>query len=515
MIFIGMVANTRGEAEAPATFAVTLACITLLGLISWRPDWFFHASQPWLAWLETGGLGLLALAGSIGWLCESGKMRLLLAVAGFAWAGWLFHHTPRDEFGHVLSLQIRIAYLVPALVLLLFHVWVFIVLHRRPGDGGQRTGKATLASVLCLVQAMLGAIVFVRANYLESQSGVVRAVLCLDAQSGQVLWSTPVFVATAEKRHSLNSLATPTPACDGERVYAYFGSGLAALDKSGQLLWLKRDPEFAGFIRYGAGSSVVLAGDRIVIYRDSEFMGHGDGFLDDDIQDQKARRPSALSAIDKVTGAEVWSVTPPFSHDSYMTPLVWTQGGQLEVVIVTWKTLAGFAVSDGSLRWTHSHPMQQIVPSLAVNGQCLIVTGGHITPCPIVAVRAPSSAAPAQTLWFNRATGGNIVSPVCWDGLVFSMSHIGILTGRDAESGHIHWTKRLGSQYLALALVAGDGKLYALDQNGTLNVLAADKTGSELATHSLHESCSATPAIAAGVLIVRTSGHVYCIGSGE
>ncbi len=149
---------------------------------------------------------------------------------------------------------------------------------------------------------LLGVTVFVRSNYLQPHAGVVRAVLCLDAQSGQVLWSTPVFVDAVEKRHPLNTMATPTPACDGERVFAYFGSALAALDNSGQLLWLKRDPEFAGFIRYGAGSSVVLAGDWIIIYRDSEFMGHGHR-MEDDIQDQKDRRPSALIAFEKETGA--------------------------------------------------------------------------------------------------------------------------------------------------------------------------------------------------------------------
>ena len=60
-----------------------------------------------------------------------------------------------------------------------------------------------------------------------------------------------------------------------------------------------------------------------------------------------------------------------------------------------------------------------------------------------------------------------------------------------------------------------DGKVYALDQEGTLYVHAADPIGSVLATYSLRESCSATPAIAANVLFVRTSGHLYCIGSGK
>ena len=32
-----------------------------------------------------------------------------------------------------------------------------------------------------------------------------------------------------------------------------------------------------------------------------------------------------MTAHDKRTGAEAWSIAPPFSHDSYMTPLVWTR----------------------------------------------------------------------------------------------------------------------------------------------------------------------------------------------
>src|SRR5262249_34196104 len=193
-------------------------------------------------------------------------------------------------------------------------------------------------------------------------------------------------------------------ACDGERVYAYFGSGLAALDTDGRVLWVKRDADFAGFIRYGAGSSVALADDRIIIYRDSEFVGHGD-HLDDDIQSQKARRASALIAFDKRTGAEIWNITPPFSHDSYMTPLVWKRDDRVEVVVATWKTLAGFDLADGALRWTHAYPMQQIVPSPAVHGDCLFVTGGNILQGPIVAVRAPGKGTSAQTIWSNGKTG--------------------------------------------------------------------------------------------------------------
>jgi outer membrane protein assembly factor BamB len=504
LILAGLFGSGRVQSWLSFTsFVAAVTCSILLGLISWQPGWFFQANQPWLAWLVTGGLALYAFAGSIGLVSLAGKMGLLLIGSGFALAGALFFGTPSDEFNNPLSLQNRIVYLVPGMMLLVFQAAIFI---RQP-----TTDMCARSMVLGIPVIVLSGIVFVRANYLEPQSGVARAVLCIDAHSGKVLWDTPVYIAATEKRHSLNSLATPTPACDAERVYAYFGSGLAALDKNGRTLWLKRDGDFADFVRYGAGSSVALAGDRIIIYR------HGD-HLDDDIQSQTQRRPSALTAFDKTTGEIKWSKTPPFSHDSYMTPLVWTRDDRPEVVVATWKTLAGFAVSDGSLLWTHEYPMQQIVPSPAVSGDCLFVTGGNFMPCPMFAIRAPSQAAAepttSKTLWANRLAGGNIVSPVCWDGLLFSVSHIGVLSCQDAESGQIHWKNRLGSRCLA-SLVAGEGKLYALDQAGTLQVFATDTTGTVLATHEFLENCTATPAIATGVLFVRTNSHLYCIGNGE
>ena len=110
-----------------------------------------------------------------------------------------------------------------------------------------------------------------------------------DAQSGAVLWQTPVYVGAAEKRHAFNSHATPTPACDKDGIYVYFGSGLAGLDKSGHVRWLHRDPDFHRFSRYGTGSSLALAGDVLIVFKDSEFQGHGD-HLDDNQQEQQGRR---------------------------------------------------------------------------------------------------------------------------------------------------------------------------------------------------------------------------------
>jgi hypothetical protein len=44
-------------------------------------------------------------------------------------------------------------------------------------------------------------------------------------------------------------------------------------------------------------------------------------------------------------------------------------------------------------------------------------------------------------------------------------------------------------------------------------VVKAGRTFEELGRNDMGESCMATPAIASGTLFVRTSGHLYAIGT--
>src|SRR6266511_3013261 len=45
-----------------------------------------------------------------------------------------------------------------------------------------------------------------------------RVLLCLDRKTGGILWRQTVVTAPMERKHSLNSHASSTPATDGEQV---------------------------------------------------------------------------------------------------------------------------------------------------------------------------------------------------------------------------------------------------------------------------------------------------------
>jgi len=76
----------------------------------------------------------------------------------------------------------------------------------------------------------------------DDSSAHTWQMLCLDRDTGRILWTRTVFKGVPKiKRHLKGSQANCTPATDGKRVVACFGSeGLYCYDFDGRLLW-KRD----------------------------------------------------------------------------------------------------------------------------------------------------------------------------------------------------------------------------------------------------------------------------------
>jgi outer membrane protein assembly factor BamB len=141
--------------------------------------------------------------------------------------------------------------------------------------------------------------------------------ICLERRSGKTLWRQPVPTAKFEKVHEVNSLASSTAACDGERVYVYFGSfGLLCYDMEGKLLWQRAlEPIFTGF---GSGTSPVVAGELVL-------LNSGKGFAS-----------LTLLALDRKTGKTVWEKDRPrgvMSSGLWSTPVVRHTASGDEVIV--------------------------------------------------------------------------------------------------------------------------------------------------------------------------------------
>lgn len=157
------------------------------------------------------------------------------------------------------------------------------------------------------------------------------AVVCIARTSGRIRWQGDVPADRIEKGHASFNPASSTPASDGERVVAYFGSfGLICFDMEGKKLWERRMPLTKSF--GGNATSPAIIGDRVILYR-GNYVDH------------------YLLAVDKVTGKELWKVPQqePFSGEMACTACPIVAGDKL--LVHTARSMQAFDISSGKQLW--------------------------------------------------------------------------------------------------------------------------------------------------------------------
>ncbi len=93
------------------------------------------------------------------------------------------------------------------------------------------------------------------------------SVLALRRSDGAKLWETAVPSGRNGWVHGKNGHASSTPATDGTRIYALFGSrGLLALDMDGELVWRADIGPTDNY--HGPAGSPLLYKDKVILYQD-------------------------------------------------------------------------------------------------------------------------------------------------------------------------------------------------------------------------------------------------------
>jgi outer membrane protein assembly factor BamB len=90
------------------------------------------------------------------------------------------------------------------------------------------------------------------------------------------------------------------------------------------------------------------------------------------------------------------------------------------------------------------------------------------------------------------------------------LNDAGVLTCYDPATGQVVWKGWIRGTFSA-SLVAADDRIYAVDERGTVCVVAAADRFEILAENPMDERVLATPAIAGGELFLRTESCLYCI----
>jgi outer membrane protein assembly factor BamB len=80
----------------------------------------------------------------------------------------------------------------------------------------------------------------------------------------------------------------------------------------------------------------------------------------------------------------------------------------------------------------------------------------------------------------------------------------------DVRTGEIFWTERLREHHASLAVA--EGKVYLINDFGTMRVVKPGKSYELVAESELGEKVFASPAFSEGQIFVRGERHLICLG---
>lgn len=328
--------------------------------------------------------------------------------------------------------------------------------------------------------------------------------LKIDVASGKVLHDVEVFAnEKVPGKHDRNSHASPTPVIDGERVYVHFGTmGTACLSAAdGRKLWENRTLRIDHSV--GAGGSPTLWRDRLMLTCDG-------------VDDQYG------VALDKLTGKELWraprSATERLakvqadSRKCFGTPIVFAIDGQEQALTAAAERLYAHDPQTGKELWYVDYTGYSNASIPVSDGRMLILCTGfnHSEVWGIRLGGARGDATATHVAWKLKLPSLSQPSPLLVDGRAYIVNDSGILNCVEVATGKLLWKERIGVDFAASPVLAGE-RIYFFDCRGKATVVAAAPEFKVLATSQLADGCMASPAVVGWSLIVRTKKHLYRI----
>jgi outer membrane protein assembly factor BamB len=345
----------------------------------------------------------------------------------------------------------------------------------------------------------------------ESETNQWR-LIALDKSTGKIIWDKLGHEGVPKvARHTKGTHCNSTPATDGNRIVAIFGSeGLFCFDRSGTLLW-KKDlgPMDSGYFQvptaqWGFASSPIIHDGKVIVLCD-------------------VQKDSFLAAFDLTTGRELWR-TPRSDVPTWSTPTVVTAAGRTQIAVNGWHHTGGYDFATGREFWKLDGGGDIPVPTPIAAHDLIYFTSAHGRMRPMRAIRADatgdltpgdSGVAKPGIAWNHDRMGNYMQTPIVVRDLLFGCSDIGLLTCFEARTGKVRYSERLSrtSEGYTASPVSDGRHLYLTSELGNVSVIPATDTFTIVATNKLGETCLSTPAISEGTLFFRTRGKLVAVGA--
>ncbi len=396
-------------------------------------------------------------------------------------------------------------------------------------------------------------------------------VICLDRQTGKILWQREAPRAHTGRLQNVNGPASPSPVTDGTNVYVFFQDfGILSYDGNGKERWKLPLGPFNMF--YGFGASPILVDNKVILPVD---------------QDSPS---SYLIAVDKDSGKVRWKVERPIVISGYSTPIVYQpKSGPKQIVVPESFQLSAYSVEDGKRVWWVRGLACEMKSIASHDDEYLYINGwgfpqnqpgaqvktvawdeglarydkdkdgliakteaiGGTEPMDkmlkaafeafdmdrnekldqkdwevframmasengLLAIKMGGQGDQTATAirWRYQKPVPQVPSTLLYKGVLYMINDSGILISFDPTTGNVLKQGRLHGaidKYFS-SPVAADDKVFLIGQGGQVSVLKAAGEWEVMAVNELDDECFATPAIADGHLYIRTRSALYNFG---
>lgn len=225
-----------------------------------------------------------------------------------------------------------------------------------------------------------------------------------------------------------------------------------------------------------------------------------------------------MIAVDCETGEVVWQTPNPEKWEMTHTSILPVEfAGKKMYVYPHGGGVAGVSAEDGALLWnTDVWKLRINIPSPVDCGDGRIfLCAGYNKGSMMLRLREEQGRIRPEVAFEHkpRDFGAEQQTPVYYQGYIYGVRPDGQLVCMD-PAGQIVWTSGDDTDYHLGAYILADGKLYVLDDHGSLSMVRAAPEGYTLLDRAQvlhgHESWG-PPAVAAGRLIVRDLTTMVCL----
>ena len=335
-------------------------------------------------------------------------------------------------------------------------------------------------------------------------------VLCIDKNTGAIIWDKTSYKGIPKmKRHPKSTHANTSVATDGKYVVAFFGSeGLFCYDMDGNLQWQKN---------FGLLKSVFfMMKSAEWEFASSPIIYNGILVIQCDVLEN-----SFVAAYEVKTGKQLWK-TMRNEYPGWCTPNIYKSEGKTYVALNGYKQRGGYDFETGKEVWRMAGGGDIQIPTPIVGNDLIYFNSAHGQSSPIIAVKTnatgditlKSNETSNEYVKWSLPRGGsymhtmllykNHLYNVNWNGSVICLDP---LTGKEIYNAKLGKTK----SFIA-SPVASDGKIYIIDEEGTVYILQDGNSFKLLAEIPLGDVCLTAPAISDGMIFLRTQKYLIAAG---